>query len=108
MAQGEHKIENLLLLVDESPGSLRSVEYTGKVPYVVGAFDSTFYTCCRHRRRNCSNLVERKTAKRTALEDQLWQDQQQWISRYAKSAKPWLEKAPAALRKVRILSKHPS
>ncbi len=107
MAQPERKIEHLLLVIDESPGSLRAVEYTGNL--------------LRRRQGFRIHLLHllpplppellefggaEDPRKEQALENELRRDQQQWIASARKAAEPSVERAVGTLRKARIPSRN--
>ncbi len=103
MAQAERKIEHLLLVIDESPASVRAVEYTGNL-------------LRRHQgfRIHLLHLLPplppellefggaENPRKEQALENELRRDQQQWIASARKSAAPAVEQAVRVLRKASI------
>lgn len=107
MAQAERQIERLLLVIDESPGSQRAVEYTGRM--------------LRRRRGFRIHLLHllpplptellefggaEDPQKERALEQELRHDQQQWIASARKSAEPSAEKAASALHRAGISSRN--
>jgi nucleotide-binding universal stress UspA family protein len=107
MAQSERKIEHLLLVIDESPGSLRAVEYTGNL--------------LRRRQGFRIHLLHllpplppellefggaENPREEQALESELRREQQQWIASARKSAEPSVDQAVGVLRKAGIPSRN--
>ena len=101
MAQVERKIEHLLLVIDESPASLRAVEYTGNLLRRRHGFRIHLLHLLPPLP---PELLEfggsENPRKEQALENELRRDQQQWIASARKSAEPSVENAVGVLRKA--------
>ncbi|HEU5401591.1 MAG TPA: universal stress protein [Terriglobales bacterium] len=103
MAQIERKIEHLLLVIDESPASLRAIEYTGDLLRRRQGFQ---FHLLHLLPPLPPELLEfggsEDPRKEQALENELRRDQQQWIASARKSAQPSVEHAVGLLRKAGI------
>lgn len=103
MTESEHKTEHLLLVIDESPTSLRAVEYTGNLlRHRLGFRIHLLYLLPSLPPELLEFGGAENSRKEQLLEDELRRDQRQWIALAHKSAEPSVEQAVGVLRKAGI------
>lgn len=103
MAQRVRNNENLLLVINESPASLRAVEYTGKLLRRRRGFRiHLLYLLPPFRPELLEFGGADNPGEEQALQKELRGGQQQWIASARKSAEPSVERAFGLLHKAGI------
>ena len=106
MAEASNATGRLLVMIDESPGTKRAVDYVAKL---IGRRRG-FHLCLLHLLPPLPpELLEfggaENPRKEQKLEAELRRDQQAWIAAARDSARPALEDAMKALRKAGLSSR---